>query len=296
MRILLFGATGQVGFEVRRALQPLGAVVAIGRAEADFATPESLRAHFAVRPDVVVNAVAWTAVDAAESAIDEATRVNVDAVRVLADACAKAGALFVHYSTDYVFDGAREAPYREDDATNPLSVYGRTKRDGEVAIADSGCEHLILRTSWVFASRGKNFVRTVLRLAKERETLRMVADQHGAPTSARLIAETTAQVLRVALDERATGRFAPGVFHLAAAGRTTWYDFARAIVDGARDAGETLRVQSIDPIATTDYPMPATRPMHSSLDTSRLCERFGVVMPEWREGLALVLEELLARG
>ena len=178
-----------------------------------------------------------------------------------------------------------------------MSVYGRTKRDGERAIAAGGCAHVVLRTSWVFASRGKNFVRTVLRLAGEREALRMVADQHGAPTSARLIADTTAQVVRVALDERRSDRFASGVFHLAAGGRTTWCDFARAIVDGARrrGPGDALIVKTIDPIATTDYPLPATRPMNSSLDTSRLCERFGVAMPEWTVGLDLCLDELLVK-
>jgi len=295
MRILLFGASGQVGFELNRALQPLGDVVAITRAEADFAAPESLRSHFAVRPDVVVNAVAYTAVDAAETAVDEATRVNVDAVRVLAEECERRGSLLVHFSTDYVFDGTGERPYREDDEPAPLSIYGRTKLDGERAIVSAGCAYLVLRTSWVFASRGKNFVRTVLRLARERESLRMVADQFGAPTSARLIADTTAQVLRRALEDFEAEPFASGVFHLTAAGRTNWCDFARAIVDGARRRGDdTLVVKTIDPIPASDFPLPARRPMNSSLDTSCLRERFGVVMPDWTVGLALVLEELLA--
>ncbi len=297
MRILLLGTSGQVGWELRRALQPLGDVVALSRTDANFAEPESLRAAFASSPDVVVNAVAYTAVDAAETAVDDATRVNVDAVRVLAEECARHGALLIHYSTDYVFDGTKDSPYDEGDATNPQSVYGRTKLEGEQAIAATGCDALVLRTSWVFASRGKNFVRTILRLAGERETLRIVADQFGAPTSARLIADTTAQVIAVAARERAEGRFASGVYHLVAAGRTSWHGLASHVVERGRAALPDVPwvVREVLPIPASEYPVPAKRPGNSSLDTTRLRRRFGVGLPDWKVGVDLCLEELAER-
>lgn len=296
MRILLFGTTGQVGWELRRALQPLGEVIAVSRAEGNFDAPESLRAAFACAPDVVVNAVAHTAVDLAETQVDEAMRINAEAVKVLAEECARRKALLVHYSTDYVFDGASTTPYRETDPTAPQSSYGRSKLAGEQAIAASGCDALTLRTSWVFASRGKNFVRTMLRFAAEREALRIVADQHGAPTSARLIADTTAQVIAVAQRERQEGRFASGVFHLVAGGKTTWHGLATYVIERARGSriGETVKTRTIDGIATHEYPVPAKRPANSVLDTSALRTRFGVALPDWTVGVDLVLEELLA--
>ena len=293
-RILLFGTTGQVGWELHRALQPLGTVVAVSRAEADFEHPESLRHFFSAAPTVVVNAVAYTAVDQAEAEADRAMTVNATAVGVLADEAKKCGALLVHYSTDYVFDGTSSTPYRELDATGPRSQYGRSKRAGEEAIEASGCRHLILRTSWVYTSRGKNFLRTMLRLAGEKDRMRVVGDQHGAPTSARLIADCTAQIVARSLvsDEA----FESGLYHLAAAGETTWHGFASYIVERARATGwPPLAVRSIDAIATADYPLPAPRPAYSKLDTSRVVERFGVHLPDWRIGVDLCLAELAAK-
>lgn len=298
MRILLFGTTGQVGWELRRALQPLGDVVAVSRDEANFDEPESLRSAFRTAPDVVINAVAYTAVDLAEKEVDAAMRVNADAVRVIAEECARASALFVHYSTDYVFDGESPRPYVETDATNPQSSYGRSKRAGEEAIAAAGGDHLVLRTSWVFASRGKNFVRTILRLASERESLRIVADQFGAPTSARLIADTTAQVVGRAMRERARETFTSGIFHLVAGGRTSWHGLADYVVASARrmSIGTPLKAQTIEPIPASEYPVPAKRPANSSLDTAKLRERFGVTLPEWTVGVDLCLDELAERA
>ncbi len=295
--ILLFGTTGQVGWELQRALQPAGDVTAVSRGDADFEDPGSLRRFFADRPTVVVNAVAYTAVDQAETERDRATLVNATSVGVLADEARKAGALLVHYSTDYVFDGTASTPYRDDAIPNPQSQYGRSKLAGEDAIRASGCDHLILRTSWVYTSRGKNFLKTILRLAGEREQLRIVGDQRGAPTSARLIADATARIVAVALRERDAGTFASGTYHLTASGETSWHGFARYIVDAARARDwQPLKVATIDAIATTDYPLPAPRPAYSRLDTGRLVERFGVVLPDWQRGVDLCLAELAGAG
>ena len=295
-RILLLGTTGQVGWELRRALQPLGHVVALSRHEADFDDPESLRRHFVTPFDVVVNAVAYTAVDQAETDVDRAMRINADAVAVLASEARKSDALLIHYSTDYVFDGTSKVPYREDDSTDPRSAYGRSKRAGEEAIVASGCDYLILRTSWVFASRGKNFVRTILRLASEREVLRIVGDQHGAPTSARLIADVTSHIVAHAAHERSTGPFASAILHLVASGRTTWHGFATEIVAIARRLEwPGLVVRQIDAITTAEFPVPAARPANSLLSNERLTQRYGQALPDWTEGLKLVLEELKDR-
>jgi dTDP-4-dehydrorhamnose reductase len=295
MRILLFGTNGQVGWELRRALQPLGDVTAVPRSEADFDRPDSLRRWFETSPHVVVNAVAYTAVDQAETDGERALRVNGEAVAVLAEEASRCGALLIHYSTDYVFDGRATKPYTEDDATNPQSAYGRTKRAGETAIVSSGCDHVVLRTSWVFASRGKNFVRTILRLAGEREALRIVGDQFGAPTSARLIADCTAQIVARAMQEHAASRFRSGIFHLTASGRTSWHGLASHIVARARERGiAPLPVRTIESIATSEYPVPAQRPANSSLDTRRVQERFGLRLPDWTVGVDLCLDELWA--
>jgi len=295
MRILLFGTNGQVGWELQRALQRLGEVVALSRDEADFDVPSSLHACFASKYDVVVNAVAYTAVDQAEQDEDRAMRVNAEAVGVIADQARRQDALLIHYSTDYVFDGTSPVPYREDDRPDPQSAYGRSKRAGEVAIERSGCAYLILRTSWVFAARGRNFLRTIVRLAAEREALRIVGDQFGAPTSARLIADCTASVIGHAAHEWRTQRFASGVYHLTASGRTSWHGFAVHVVDRARsEATMALAVTAIDAIPTSEYPVPARRPANSSLDTSRIRERFGLHLPDWRVGVDLCLQELWA--
>ena len=293
MRILLFGTNGQVGWELQRALQRLGDVIALSRNEADFDAPDSLRACFDSRFDVVVNAVAYTAVDQAEQEEDRAMRVNAEAVGVIAEEARRQEALLIHYSTDYVFDGTSPVPYREEDRPDPQSAYGRSKRAGEVAIEASGCEYLILRTSWVFAARGRNFLRTILRLAAERETLRIVGDQYGAPTSARLIADCTASVIERAMNERRVLRLASGTYHLTASGRASWHEFATHVVERARmQAAMALAVTAIQSIPSSEYPVPARRPANSSLDTTRVRERFGVHLPDWRIGVDLCLEEL----
>ena len=295
MRILLFGANGQVGTELRRSLAPLGEVVAATRSGAlddgntcevaDFDAPASLPALIdRIAPDVVVNAAAYTAVDRAESDRDAAFRANAEAPARIADACAARGARLIHYSTDYVFDGHGTRPYREDDPTAPAGVYGASKRAGEVAIAATGADHLILRTAWVYAAHGKNFLRTMLRLAAERDVLRVVADQTGTPTSTALIADMTARVL--------ARRDVVGIRHLTAAGQTPWHGFAEAIVAGAHARGLLARAVLVEPIATAEYPTPAARPAYSVLDTSRLAADLDVRLPDWTAGLAAVLDEL----
>ncbi len=287
--VLVTGKQGQVGWELRRALQPLGRILAIDQHDVNFADPAALRdcleAHC---PDVIVNAAAYTAVDKAESEAALAQAVNAAAPGVLAGYAAGRGALLIHYSTDYVFDGAKAAPYVESDPANPLGVYGRSKRAGEEAVQASGADHLIFRTSWVYSARGANFLRTVLRLAAEREELRIVADQVGAPTWARFLAEATALALRQALAERRSGGFESGLFHLTCAGETSWHGFASAIVAGRSG----LRVKTVTPIATADYPTPAKRPANSRLDTEKFRTRFGLALPDWRDCLPLCLEEL----
>jgi dTDP-4-dehydrorhamnose reductase len=291
--LLVVGARGQVGYELVRELAPLGTVVAFTRAECDLADPAAAAA--AVRgaaPAVVVNAAAYTAVDRAEQEPDAARLANAEAPGAMAAAAAECGAPFVHYSTDYVFDGAKDGPYTEADATNPLGVYGRTKRDGERAVAAANPAHLVFRTSWVYGARGQNFARTMLRLAREREELRVVADQVGAPTWARAIAAATAQVVGAAL--RAGGGAQAwtadhaGVYHLASAGETSWHGFAEAVL-AADPARDEQRARRVVPIATTDFPTPARRPANSRLDSGRAAERLGVRIPDWRAQLALAL-------
>ena len=289
MNILLTGKNGQVGWELQRALQPIGKVTACDHAGLDLADAAAVRRRLdEVRPDVIVNAAAYTAVDKAESEPEQANAVNAAAPALLAQEAARRGALLIHYSTDYVYDGAKAAPYVETDPTNPLGAYGRSKLAGEVGVQVSGADHLIFRTSWVYAARGANFLRTILRLAAEREELRIVADQIGAPTWARLIAEATAHALRQAMQERSGGKFASGVFHLAAAGETSWHGFASAIVAGRGG----LRVKAVTPITTAEYPLPAPRPANSRLDTGAFRARFGLALPDWRDCLKLCLEEL----
>jgi dTDP-4-dehydrorhamnose reductase len=289
MNILLTGKNGQVGWELQRALLPLGSVAAFGHRELDLADAAAVRRKLdEVRPDAIVNAAAYTAVDKAESETELANAVNVAAPALLAQEAARRDALLIHYSTDYVYDGAKAAPYVETDRANPLGAYGRSKLAGEAGIRASGCDHLIFRTSWVYAARGANFLRTILRLAAEREELRIVADQVGAPTWSRLIAEATAHALRQAMQERSGGTFDSGVFHLAAAGETSWHGFAAAIVAGRGG----LRVKTVTPITTADYPLPAARPANSRLDTAAFRARFGLALPDWRDCLQLCLEEL----
>ncbi len=294
MKLLLLGGNGQVGRELRRALPALGHVVVATRAgaegelAADFDAPDSVGELVRrIAPDVVVNAAAYTAVDRAESEPDAAFRVNARAPGAIAQACAATGALLLHYSTDYVFDGSASRPYREDDATAPLGVYGASKLAGEEAIRASGVRHAILRTAWVYAAHGKNFLHTMLRLAGERDELRVVADQVGAPTPAAWIAEASTRIL-------AHGVPTSGTWHLVAAGETSWHGFAQAIMDEALAAGLLQRVPRVLPIAAAEYPTPARRPAYSVLDTERLRRDFGIAPPDWRDGLRGVLSELAA--
>jgi len=293
VRLLLVGANGQVGDALRRSLAPLGDVIATTRSgrldddaacEAlDLADLDAIAPLVArVRPDVVVNAAAYTAVDRAEDESELAFRINAQAVERLAVACADRDVPLVHYSTDYVFDGRGTRPYREDDPTAPLGVYGQSKRDGELAIARSGARHIILRTAWVYGLHGHNFLRTMLRVGAERDELRVVADQHGCPTPAWLIADVTAAILRRGIAES-------GIRHLVAGGQTTWHGFAEAIFGEAANRGLMARRPVVTPIATADYPIRAQRPGYSVLDTARLREEYALDLPGWQDALARTL-------
>lgn len=299
MKILLLGKDGQVGWELQRALAPLGELRACGRGEVDVADPAALRALVrGVAPDVIVNAAAYTAVDRAESDRLAAAACNALAPGVLAEEAAALGAWLVHYSTDYVFDGAKEGAWVETDPVNPLSVYGRTKYEGEERIRASGARHLILRTSWVFAARGGNFAKTMLRLAKEREALSVVADQHGAPTGAELLADATALALhRLAwLGVEADGL--SGTYHLAASGSTTWHAYARHVLAQAQAHGAELKAgpDAVQAIASSAFPTPAARPANSRLDSSKFCTHFGMALPDWRHHVDRMIAELSAQG
>ncbi|MBN3833353.1 dTDP-4-dehydrorhamnose reductase [Burkholderia sp. Ac-20344] len=292
-RILITGSNGQVGFELQRAIAPLGDVVAMDRSGLDLSDPngsiEVLEQH---QPNVIINAAAYTAVDKAENESDLARAVNTVAPGVISEWAARRNALFVHYSTDYVFDGTGENAYREDDPANPQSVYGVTKRDGEDAVRRAMSKHLILRTSWVVGAHGGNFLKTVLRLAQDRDTLRIVADQFGAPTSAELIADVTAQLVSRYLSSPESFTF--GTYHLAASGETNWCEYARYILTLAEAKGLDLRARASDiqPIKSHEYPLPAKRPANSRLDCTKLATGYGLVLPDWREGVAHVFEQL----
>jgi dTDP-4-dehydrorhamnose reductase len=300
MRILLFGANGQVGTELRRSLAPLGEIVPTTRSgllpdgqpcvAADFDAPQALPALVEqLAPDIVVNAAAYTAVDRAEGDMAAAFRANADAPARIAAACAARNAMLVHYSTDYVFDGSETRPYREEDPVNPLGVYGASKLAGERAIQASGARHLIFRTAWVYAAHGHNFLRTMLRLAAERDELRVVSDQIGAPTPAALIADATAGAL-----QRPATR--SGLWHLVAGGQASWHGFAEAIFAGACARGLIARTPRVIPITTSDYPTPARRPAWSVLDTSRLQQDFELRPAAWQDGLGKVLDEIVRAG
>ena len=295
MRILLLGGNGQVGRELRRSLAPLGELVVATRdgVDADVAATfdDSTALAAMVRgsgADVVVNAAAYTAVDKAEAEADAAFRVNSEAPGAIARACARIDALLVHYSTDYVFDGSASRPYREDDATAPLGVYGTSKLAGEDAIRASGARHAILRTAWVYASHGRNFLLTMLRLANERDELRVVADQIGAPTPAAWIADATADLIRRGVAES-------GTWHLVTSGQVSWHGFASAIMEDAHALGLLERMPTVVPITTAEFPTPARRPAYSVLDTTRLHDDFGIVPPAWRVELRATLREIAAR-
>jgi len=297
MKILLFGCTGQVGWELQRSLAPLGEVVALDLAGAnglcgDLRDAEGVaRTVREVRPQVVVNAAAYTAVDRAESEPELAAQVNAVAPGAIAAAAAEAGAWMVHYSTDYVFDGSGTRPWREDDPTGPLNVYGRTKLEGEQRVAAANPRHLLLRTSWVYAARGSNFAETMLRLAREREQLTVIDDQFGAPTGADLLADVTAHTLRSVL----AGAGAAGTYHLAAAGETSWHGYARFVLEQARAGGESLKAgpDQVQAVPGSAYATAARRPHNSRLDTTRLRETFGLVLPPWEQGVSRMLREIL---
>ncbi|MDO9605225.1 dTDP-4-dehydrorhamnose reductase [Hydrogenophaga sp.] len=299
LKILLLGPNGQVGWELQRSLAPLGELVALDRhgtdAEGgcgDLTQLDALRQTvLAMRPDVIVNAAAHTAVDKAESEPELARTLNALAPGVLAEAAHGVGALLVHYSTDYVFDGTGTTPWAEAAPTGPLSVYGRTKLDGERAIQASGCRHLIFRTSWVYAARGGNFAKTMLRLAAERERLTVIDDQFGAPTGADLIADVTAHAIRQVLQRPQDA----GTYHLAAAGETTWNGYARHVIETARRLRPemALAVQDVAAVPTSAFPTPAQRPHNSRLDTTRLQQTFGLRLPDWRRGVDRMLVEIL---
>ncbi|HXD07980.1 MAG TPA: dTDP-4-dehydrorhamnose reductase [Burkholderiaceae bacterium] len=299
MQILLLGKNGQLGWELQRALAPLGRLIALdrhgdGELCGDLEQPEALAATVRrIRPDVIVNASAYTAVDKAETDTERARMVNATAPAMLAHEAAAAGAWLVHYSTDYVFDGSGDQPRDESAPTSPLNAYGRTKLEGEQLIAASGCQHLTFRTSWVFAARGGNFAKTMLRLAGERDALSVIDDQVGAPTGAELLADVTAHALRMA---RAQPRVS-GLYHAAAGGQTSWHGYARHVIEWARERGHPVRVppDAIKPIPATAYPLPAPRPLNSRLDTRRLRETFGLELPAWERGVERMLEEVLAR-
>ena len=294
MKILLFGKNGQLGWELNRSLQPLGEIVVLDIEEVDFSEPESLRQIVQDEsPDVICNAVAYTAVDKAEENEALALKINGVAPGVLAEEALKLGALLIHYSTDYVFDGTKASPYVETDAPGPVNAYGRTKLAGELAVQSSGCDYLILRTSWVYASRANNFLLTMLKLVQEREELSIVADQIGAPTTARLIADTTILCVQQVMKERLAGVFSSDLYHLTASGHTSWHGFTKEIVSlASQNTKLQLTIKELKAIPTSDYPTPATRPMNSRLALTKLESIFTLKMPDWKESLSVCMAEI----
>lgn len=298
MKILILGKNGQLGWELQRSIAPLGEVIALGRSGqynqqtlcGDLTKLEGLRQTIAnLKPDVIINAAAYTAVDKAETEQQLAQLINEQAPKLLAQEALKIGAWLVHYSTDYVFDGSGSKAWCETDTTRPLSQYGQTKLAGEQAIQDSGCKYLIFRTSWVYSSRGNNFAKTMLRLAGERETLSVIHDQIGAPTSAALLADCTAHALHQVINNPELA----GLYHLAASGKTTWHDYANFVIEHVRAMGKELLVSKIKPITTLEYPTAAERPLNSRLNTNKFCNSFELVLPEWQDGVIRMLHETI---
>jgi dTDP-4-dehydrorhamnose reductase len=295
MKILLLGKNGQVGWELQRALAPLGDLVALDRHSAnglsgDLSDPEALRASIRqIKPDVIVNAAAYTAVDKAESETELADRVNGLASQVMAEEALALDAWLIHYSTDYVFNGEGQTPWLETAAVSPVNHYGASKLAGEQAIIASSCKYLIFRTSWVYGARGNNFAKTMLRLAKDRETLSVIADQIGAPTGADLIADVTALAIQRVQRQPELA----GLYHLAAAGEVSWHGYATHVIDFAKDNGEELAVTAINPIDTSAYPTPARRPLNSRLNTQKLRDNFSLHLPDWQSGVTRMLREVL---
>ncbi|MBD8157411.1 dTDP-4-dehydrorhamnose reductase [Pantoea agglomerans] len=294
MDILLFGKNGQVGWELQRALAPLGKLTVVDRQSTDYCGDFENPAGIAetvrkLRPTVIVNATAYTAVDKAESEQDKARLVNATSIDALAQAAEEIGAWLVHYSTDYVFDGSGDRPWNEDDATAPLNIYGQTKLEGEEAIVSNMTKYLIFRTSWVYAAKGNNFAKTMLKLAKDRESLSVINDQFGAPTGAELIADCTAHAIRVALNKPTVA----GTYHLIAAGETTWHAYASKVIEFAKAQGIELQVQAINAVPTSAFPTPAMRPANSRLNTEKFQQAFGLNLPDWTVGVERMLLETL---
>ncbi len=296
MKILLLGAFGQVGWELQRSLAVLGELESYGRNEVDLNQPDKLKQTVkAFAPDIIVNAAAYTAVDKAESDIETAEQVNSQSVALLAELAQELNAWLIHYSTDYVYDGSKDEPYIESDSTAPQSVYGRTKLHGEEAIRRSGCHHLIFRTSWVYARRGHNFVKTMLRLASERDELKVVADQIGAPTSAELIADISAHCIKQIISDKQSAPELSGTYHLTPMGSTSWHGFTQKILQLAASQGANLRIKPDDviPITTEEYPVPAKRPANSRLNCTKLSHSFGVYLPGWQHHVKRLISELV---
>jgi dTDP-4-dehydrorhamnose reductase len=288
MKILLLGKTGQVGFELHRTLSPLGTITAPGQEELDLTNPDAVASQLAqTKPDLIANAAAYTAVDAAEENQEEAQCLNAGLPKQLANYCKEQGAFLVHYSSDYVYPGYGEEPWQETSETGPLSVYGQTKLEGDLAIQQSGCEHFIFRTSWVYSARGGNFMKTMLRLAQNKTELNIVADQIGAPTPARLIAQITTLAIK--------SNMPSGLYHLAPQGETSWHGFAQEIFRLAKARGETLTMgpENAHPIPTSDFPTPAKRPLNSRMALGKLEMALNLKMPDWQSQLEQTLSEFL---
>jgi dTDP-4-dehydrorhamnose reductase len=301
LKILLLGKDGQVGFELQRSLAPLGDLIALDSTQGNLLNlPELTKTILKISPDIMVNAAAYTAVDKAEietAETEKSNLINAIAVKTLAEIAKKMKALLIHYSTDYVFDGSGNTPWTEEDIPKPLNLYGLSKFQGEQAIIQSGCSHLIFRTSWVYSARGNNFAKTILKLAQERESLKMIDDQIGAPTSAKFLAEMTAECIKKVLDKN-TGRInfrLLGLYHLVPKGEISWYGYAKTLLELAEEAGVTLKTHAKDliPIPMTEYPLPALRPKNSRLATQKFEQSFGLVLPDWKEGLNALITVLL---
>jgi dTDP-4-dehydrorhamnose reductase len=295
--LLITGSNGQVGFELRRSLAPLGRVIALDRAACDLSRPDELRRVMREwRPDVIVNSAAYTAVDKAETDADNAYAINGVAPGVLAEEAKALGSLLVHYSTDYVFDGSKNGAYIETDVVNPQSVYGKSKLAGEQAVVEAGAAALVLRTCWVAGAHGGNFAKTMLKLGRERDTLRVIADQTGAPTTAPLIADVTAQIIGRFWFADEPGAFPSGIYHLAAAGETSWHGYATEVLRYAAAHGVELKVDParVEAIPATAYPLPASRPANSRLDTGKIRRAFGIHLPDWQPGIHHLLDQIFS--
>ena len=297
MKILLLGKNGQLGWELQRSLSVLGRLIASDRCEhqslcGDLTQLSKLRQTIQlIKPDIIVNAAAYTAVDAAESDKDKAFLINHLAPKLIAEEAQKLNALFIHYSTDYVFNGEGKAPWYESDKTDPLNIYGQSKLAGEQAIIASNCRHLIFRTSWVYAAKGNNFAKTMLKLAKDKTELSIISDQVGAPTSTELLADTTAQV--ITKSKHLTDYC--GTYHVAASGETTWFDYANFVFKVAAEKGVNLSLTNVKPITTSEYPTPAARPFNSRLNTQKLCNTFSLTLPSWKQGVERMLTEIIIK-